>query len=128
MASESIQHMVPRVLDSAGDAKNLKGEGGYQIVRSGWKPYATGSQRVSIGAASARSAALTVGIEYHLCAKVDCWVAAGTVAVDAVVGTSYFLPAGVILPYVCETGSTYLAVIRDAADSTNGLSISAARV
>lgn len=96
---------------------------GHLITRSNWEPIDAGGSRVSIGSSAARSGALTVGAEYHLYAKVDCWIVAGGVAVDAVAGADYFLPAGIIFPYVVKTGKNYISVIRDAVDSSNGLSL-----
>lgn len=83
-----------------------------------------GGQRLSIGSSSARTAAaLTVGETYEVVAKVDCWIVVGGSSVDAVAGSDRFLPAYQPIQTTIETGLDYLAVIRDASDSTNGLSI-----
>jgi len=96
---------------------------GITTTSCNWVPVDGGSQRVSIGSAATRSTALTVGQTYVLTAKVDCWIVAGGVAVDAVAGADFFLPAYVMIDYTVRTGLDYISVIRDAVDSTNGLAI-----
>ncbi len=90
---------------------------------SGWVPIDGGGQVVSIGAAAARSTALTVGEEYHISATVNCWIVAGGVAVDAVAGADYKLLANVVFPYHVLTGLDYISVIRDSVDAASGLAI-----
>ncbi len=85
-----------------------------------------GSQRVSIGSSAARSTQLADEGTYHVTSKADCWVVVGSVTVDAVVGEDYFIPAySDPFVVVADAGNSkdYISVIRDAADSTNGLSI-----
>lgn len=96
---------------------------GQTTVTSGWVPRDGGGQRVSIGSTANRSTQLTEKETYVITAKVDCWIVAGGSGVDAVAGSDFFLPAYVMLEYTVRSDLDYISVIRDAVDSTNGLSI-----
>jgi len=96
---------------------------GHLVPRSDWQPIDGGGQRVNIGVA-AYSTALTVGAEYLITAKVDCWIAAvANNATPAVLGSDFFLPAYTPFQHVCREGLTYIAVITDSATMANGLMI-----
>lgn len=92
------------------------------------RPQAGEGQRVAIGAASARSAAMDIGKEHQIWASKACWLRTGDNAVDAVqpaggppeVDGDFPIPAGGVYTYT-PTGSDdqYIAVIEDA--SVNGI-------
>jgi hypothetical protein len=106
--------------DGAPPAVDLQG---HLVPRSDWRPIDGGGQRVNIGTA-AYSSALTVGAEYLITAKVDCWIASvANNSTPAVAGEDFFLPAYTPFHHVVRTGLTYIAVITDSATLANGLSI-----
>lgn len=78
-------------------------------------PSLTDHQKLTVGASSVRSAALSADI-YRIASNTGCYIKFGDDAVDATANDIYF-PAGVEVLVLPET-ATNLAVIQDSAGGT----------